>query len=446
MLSLPRATLVTQAADVHPVNLGSRAACSHSSSSSGHQTRAVPVASAVLVPLLVVASKNQRRQKVLRRAQSKSALDDLITTGVKGIEALELSRVKAQSEVPSEANGNWSGEPKAWAEDRSLVQQVSSVSQVGVFAQAKQFIAERLAGDYDRESIRSLIKDKISTNKVMMFSFSSCPFCLRAKDLLRDVYGEEIVVYECDLESEGKAVRAELGLMTGRTSMPSTWLGPDVLLGGCNDGGLGGVATLHRQGKLGDLLATREAEMGGIFSPILQLFAALSGNQKLLTMQKGSICAKCLSGPKNGVGASQTLQEEIEAMAMELQKSCPSAPARMPLSGVWDLLYCTAQGASSGKLGPLVGNVTQTFVDDVKFVNAVEFLGVLKVALQAEREVIDENSIRVSFKKTVFSILGQEVFSTPSTGSGVWEQRYVDSDLRIMNTPSVFVLRRRSGS
>lgn len=51
---------------------------------------------------------------------------------------------------------------------------------------------------------------------------------------------------------DGYAVRAELGRRTGRTSMPSTWLGADTLLGGCNDGGLGAtlilsVGRIHRR-------------------------------------------------------------------------------------------------------------------------------------------------------------------------------------------------------
>lgn len=34
-----------------------------------------------------------------------------------------------------------------------------------------------------------------------MFSFSTCPFCLRAKQILEEDYGEQFEVYECDLES-----------------------------------------------------------------------------------------------------------------------------------------------------------------------------------------------------------------------------------------------------
>jgi len=370
--------------------------------------------------------------------------DQAITSAVKTLESAELSRVKASSEVPSEANGGWAGEPQAWADSGSLVQQVSSISQVGPAAQLKQFIADRLAGDYDRASIGKLIDEKITSHKVMMFSFSTCPFCLRAKTLLSEVYGEQLEIYECDLEPGGNAVRAELGRLTGRTSMPSTWLGPDVLLGGCNDGGLGGVATLHSDAKLGPLLAQREEQLGGPLDSALRWFASLGQPDKQqLTLLKSKLYSTCDSGPPNGVGATEEQQTAVKDLASELQQSCSSAPARMPLKGVWELLYSTAPGGSNGKVGPFIGSVTQTFVDDLRFVNAVELFGALKVSLEAEREVLDDSRIRVVFKDMAFSLFGLELFRKAAGGSGVWQQRYVDQELRVMDTPSLFVLRRR---
>ncbi|CAE8621413.1 unnamed protein product [Polarella glacialis] len=68
----------------------------------------------------------------------------------------------------------------------------------------------------------------------------------------------------------------------------------------------------------------------------------------------------------------------------------------MPLKGVWELLYSTAPGGSNGKVGPFIGSVTQTFVDDLRFVNAVELFGALKVSLEAEREVLDDSRIQAA--------------------------------------------------
>lgn len=372
-------------------------------------------------------------------------LDNLVTSFVKAVETAELGRVSAAAETPSELNGGWAGEPRAWANDASLTQRISQLSQVGPLAQAKQFIADTLAGDYDPKAVSTLIQSRIAANKVMMFSFSTCPFCLRAKQILQEDYGEAVEVYECDLEADGYAVRAELGRLTGRTSMPSTWLGPDVLLGGCNDGGLGGVATLDRQGNLAPLLAERAQQL----DPLAGLLGWLwnpgsgSGSQAVASLKR-ELLAACAEAPKNGVGAAPGQQDKVWAVALKLQSECPAQPARKPLLGVWELAYCTSQGGSGGKLGPFVGDVTQTFLDDRRFINAVE-LGPLRVALEAERDVLSDTSIQVSFTEMAFSLLGMELFRKPAKGKGVWEQCYVDSNLRVMKAPSVFVLRKKRG-
>ena len=44
-----------------------------------------------------------------------------------------------------------------------------------------------------------------------MFSFSTCPFCLRAKQILQEDYGEEIEVYECDQEAATQHTFISLG-------------------------------------------------------------------------------------------------------------------------------------------------------------------------------------------------------------------------------------------
>ncbi|CAJ1388478.1 unnamed protein product [Effrenium voratum] len=409
----------------------------HTANPRGWKLPPTPAMAAVLAGAVTVTRRLPKvRATEKTQTMERPLLDNLITSGVKALEAAELQRVKSASETPSEGNGNWSGEPREWANSDSVTQQISRLSQMGPLAQAKQFIADKLAGDYDEERIGQLIDDKINSNKIMMFSFSTCPFCLRAKQILEEDYGEQIEVYECDLEPDGYAVRAELGRRTGRTSMPSTWLGP-TQLGGCNDGGIGGVATLDQEGRLGALLAERR--MG---SPLEWLAALGRPDQQETVNRKKALVAACEEAPKNGVGADEDTRAKVEAAAFALEASCPSQPAQMTLNGVWDLVYSTAEGSSNGKIGPLVGDVTQTFVDDTRFVNAVEF-GPLRVALEAERKILDDRQIRVSFKETVFSLFGLEMFRKPTKGSGVWTQRFVDAGLRVMDTPSLFVLRKR---
>jgi len=50
---------------------------------------------------------------------------------------------------------------------------------------------------------------------------------------------------------EGKALRAQLGVMTGRTSVPNIWIAGEGI-GGCNDGP--GIMTLEKEGKLNPML------------------------------------------------------------------------------------------------------------------------------------------------------------------------------------------------
>eukprot|EP00967_Tisochrysis_lutea_P078903 scaffold107676_cov31-Tisochrysis_lutea.AAC.1 len=174
--------------------------------------------------------------------------------------------------------------------------------------------------------------------------------------------------------------------------------------------------------------------------PVVQLSATGTS----LAASRAELLAKCRAAPRNGIGGSVEEQDAIESVVSELEPFCPPEPARTPLSGVWDLVYTTSKGGSSGKVGPLVGSVTQTMVDDKRFINAVDFFGgVLCLALHAERDVIDDKRIQVTFKEIALSIFGNEVIRRPSKGSGVWVQRFVDDTLRVMHTPSLFVLCKR---
>ena len=157
------------------------------------------------------------------------------------------------------------------------------------------------------------------------------------------------------------------------------------------------------------------------------------------------------SGPV-GVDAAEDVQAQIELLACELEgKGEDDAQARVPLSGTYDLLYSMAKGGSNGKVGPFVGAVSQIIVNDQDFINQVSlFGGALVVQLHAKREVIGDNAIRVEFVETVFSLFGNEVKRQPTSGKGVWKQLFVQrgadgsAALRVMRTPSLFVLRQRA--
>lgn len=156
--------------------------------------------------------------------------------------------------------------------------------------------------------------------------------------------------------------------------------------------------------------------------------------------------AAARAGPV-GTDAADADRTAVEAAAEALRGRGASEPARVPLRGTYELLYSGSAGGSSGKLGPFTGAVTQIIEGDTAFINRVE-LGPLQVSLRAEREVLDGERIRVTFVSTAVKLFGLQVLEKPTSGAGVWSQCYVEAGsdgsaaLRVMNTPSLFVLRQ----
>lgn len=84
--------------------------------------------------------------------------------------------------------------------------------------------------------MRAKIAEFVDSNPVALYSFTTCPFCRKAKDFL----DEEKIHYtavELDLlpGNEGNEIRSVLGKMTRRTSVPCIFIGGECI-GGCNDG------------------------------------------------------------------------------------------------------------------------------------------------------------------------------------------------------------------
>ena len=201
---------------------------------------------------------------------------------------------------------------------------------------------------------------------------------------------------------------------------------------------------------LADGLRTTTAMVGRLRATPRSSAVVLDGSGSTIGLadaSKQALVAACQSAPPNGVGASEEEVAAVEAAIQALEPFCAEQPAQAPLTGAYDLLFSTAKGGSNGKVGPFVGKVTQTFVDELNFINAVElFGGAVKISLFAEREVLDDTRIRVTFRETAAQAFGKELFRKSITGSGVWKQRFVDDDLRVMMTPSIFILRKQVAS
>ena len=163
---------------------------------------------------------------------------------------LENDRVAASS-IEDDKGRN--GEPMEWAEENSFANQFSEmVSSNDIGYKFKQTVADLVAGEYNREQRGESITQFISDNPVAMYSFTTCPFCRKAKDYLDDNNIPYTVIELDELPgNEGNEIRSELGRKTKRTSVPSIFIG-GFYIGGCNDGP--GLLPLARENKLDGLL------------------------------------------------------------------------------------------------------------------------------------------------------------------------------------------------
>ncbi|MEM9927516.1 MAG: glutaredoxin 3 [Cyanobacteria bacterium P01_D01_bin.50] len=82
--------------------------------------------------------------------------------------------------------------------------------------------------------------------KVEIYTWSTCPFCIRAKSLLKRK-GVDFIEYSVDGDEEEREKMAHRG--DGRRSVPQIFIN-DNHVGGCDD-----IYALESQGKLDELLA-----------------------------------------------------------------------------------------------------------------------------------------------------------------------------------------------
>ncbi|XP_062151410.1 glutaredoxin-like [Alnus glutinosa] len=90
-------------------------------------------------------------------------------------------------------------------------------------------------------------KEIVSSNPVVVFSKTYCPFCVNVKQLLNQL-GANFKAIELDTESDGKEIQSALAEWTGIKTVPN------VFIGGNHIGGCDATTALHKEGKLVPLL------------------------------------------------------------------------------------------------------------------------------------------------------------------------------------------------
>jgi len=81
--------------------------------------------------------------------------------------------------------------------------------------------------------------------KVEIYTWKTCPFCIRAKSLLKNK-GVEFIEYSIDGDEAARNKMAQRA--NGRRSVPQIFINDDHI-GGCDD-----IHALDSQGKLDELL------------------------------------------------------------------------------------------------------------------------------------------------------------------------------------------------
>jgi len=85
----------------------------------------------------------------------------------------------------------------------------------------------------------------MTSAKVEIYTWRSCPFCISAKNLL-NIKGVEFIEYSIDGDAQARSKMSERA--NGRTSVPQIFIN-DQHIGGCDD-----LHALENQGKLDVLL------------------------------------------------------------------------------------------------------------------------------------------------------------------------------------------------
>ncbi|ASM76117.1 Glutaredoxin 3 (Grx3) [Vitreoscilla filiformis] len=85
----------------------------------------------------------------------------------------------------------------------------------------------------------------VAMNKVLMYTTQVCPYCIRAKALLKQRGVSEIQEIRVDLDPVAKGHMMEI---TGRRTVPQIFIG-DTHVGGCDD-----LVALDQRGGLLPLL------------------------------------------------------------------------------------------------------------------------------------------------------------------------------------------------
>lgn len=100
----------------------------------------------------------------------------------------------------------------------------------------------------------SLLNLYINSDDITMFSKTSCPYCIKAKQLLSN-YSVKVQTYELDTLSNRQTVIDELSKQTGRNTVPNIFIFGNYI------GGYMELKNLSDTGKLQTMIHKKVAKL-----------------------------------------------------------------------------------------------------------------------------------------------------------------------------------------
>ncbi|XP_046405507.1 glutaredoxin-2, mitochondrial-like isoform X2 [Ischnura elegans] len=97
------------------------------------------------------------------------------------------------------------------------------------------------------EDVKKFVEEKIKGDKVVLFSKSTCPYCVQAKKLFESL-GYTYTAIELDKMPNGPSIQDYLGQKTGARTVPRVFI-KGKCIGGASD-----TKQLHDEGRLLALL------------------------------------------------------------------------------------------------------------------------------------------------------------------------------------------------
>jgi glutaredoxin 3 len=100
----------------------------------------------------------------------------------------------------------------------------------------------------NREQIRQFIDSENSSHQVVVWSKSSCPYCMQTKQLFKSMPSIDVAVHELDRLPSGSLIQQELQNLTGQRTVPNIFV-QNQHMGGNDD-----IQRAHRTGQLSKLI------------------------------------------------------------------------------------------------------------------------------------------------------------------------------------------------